>query len=205
MIKINLLKNRGDAAQANTSTSTVNYETYFDNGADGASGGKLIFSRLLVMFMATASLMIYEHYNIDNLQSQKTELNAKLNEAKAKLQQKQPLADNALILQKKIQDLEARIRAIKDLSKIRLREIKAIDYIQNVIPERVWLTTLNIDGDKVQIDGGALSDEQLSRFMDAIDGKSFFRNVILLRAVEEKTKEGTVKKFQISSSLTTTE
>lgn len=204
MIKINLLKNRGDASQAGTSTNTVNYETYFDSG-DSGSGGKAVLGRLLVMFLFPGLLMLYEYYHIDQLQNELSIMRGKANGVAQELEKSKPIAAQARELQKKIQDLEGRIRAIKDLSKIRLREIKAVDYIQNVIPERVWLTMLNIDGDKMQVEGGALSDEQLSRFMDAIDGKSFFRNVILLRAVEEKTKDGTIKRFQISSSLTATE
>lgn len=206
MIKINLLRNKGDS-QTQVTSSNINYETAFDIGAaDGASGSaKSIFTKLIIMFVGVMGLMLYEYYNISDLQAQVSDLRTKNNVVMQELEKNKPIASKARELQKQIQDLEARIQAIKDLSKVRLREIKAIDYIQNVIPERVWLTSLDISGENMKIEGGALSDDQLNRFMDSIDGKSYFRNVILLRAVEQKNKEGTIKMFQITSSLTSTE
>lgn len=206
MIKINLLRNRGGAG-AQTSTAKVNYETTFDIGTDDAasSSGKTIFLKIIIICTSTAVLMVYENYNIGNLRTQLSEVNLKKNNVLKELEKSKPIASGARELQRKILDLEARIRAVKDLSKVRLREIKAIDYIQNVIPERVWLSLLDFKNDTLKIEGSAASDDQLSRFMDAIDGKSYFRNVILLKAVEEKGKSGTIKVFNITSGLAASE
>jgi Tfp pilus assembly protein PilN len=206
VIKVNLLRNRGENTSAGKTANTeIDYEASYDSGSDESSSGKDIILKIILVLIGTGGLMAYESYNIDDLRSQLSVVNQEKTALASELQQKQPIAIKAKELQKQIQDIEARIKAIKDLSKIRLREIKAVDYLQNVIPEKVWLTSLDFKNDSLNIKGGALSDDQLNRFMDSMEGKSYFRNVILLKAVEQKSKEGTIKIFEIGSTLTNSE
>lgn len=202
MIKINLLKNRA-ARGDKTAATEINYETAFnipsDTVVDGSS--QSAFVKIIVMFITLGVLWGYETYNLSGLRGQLALLNKEKSKLAAELREKQPMAEKAKAMQKEIQDIEARVQSIKGLSKIRLREIKAIDYLQNVIPEKVWFTGLDFSDSSLKIDGGAISDEQLNRFVDALEGKSYFRNVIILRSVEQKAKDGTIKAFQISSSL----
>ena len=145
--------------------------------------------------------MAYESYNIGQLSEREANIR-NLNQTLAtELEQKKPLAEQAKELQKNIKDLESRIQSIKNLSKVRLREIRTIDYLQNVIPERVWLTKVEFEDGALKIEGGALADDQLNKFMESMEGNSSFKNVILLRAVEQKSKEGTVKVFLISANV----
>ena len=205
MIKINLLKNRGEQTKRSSGTQ-INYETSIDSVGQeggGGSGGatKDTVVKIVVLLIWLAGLMAYESYNIGELDSKIAEKNSEKNKLAADIQMKKPIADKARDLQAQLEDLEARIKSIKDLSRIRLREIKAIDFVQNIIPERVWLSSLAINSDKVDFSGGAMSDENLNRFMEALESKSNFKNVILLKAVEQKSKEGTIKVFDITSSL----
>jgi type IV pilus assembly protein PilN len=209
MIKVNLLKSRGGNTTTARSTGTdINYETSFDINATGnqsAGGGSGFITKILFMGIFVGGALAYESYNIGQLQSQLGNLTTQQSTLNAEIEQKKPIAEKARTMQKEILDLEAKIQGIKGLSKIRLREIKAIDFIQNVIPEKVWLTRLNFENDKLTLEGAALADDQLNKFTDALEGKSYFRNVILLKAIERKSTDGTMKIFEISSGLTTTE
>jgi len=206
MIKVNLLKNRaeGTSNKAAGATSTeFNYESSYDIGtSEGTSSTKQIINKVLVIVLAVAGLMVYESYNIDSLTGQLRGLQAQNTKLTNELNEKKPIAEKAKALQKEIQELEVRIKAIKDLSKIRLREIRSVDYIQNVIPERVWLTEMSFKEESLRILGGALADDQLNRFLESLESKSYFKNVILLKSIEEKSKEGTIKRFEISATLT---
>jgi Tfp pilus assembly protein PilN len=208
MMKINLLKSRGSSGNTATvrATSTdINYDTAFDAGTLESPRGANAFSKILFMGIFVVGAMIFESFNISQLQSQLSGLTTQKTTLLAEIDEKKPVAEKARTLQKEILDLEAKISGIRGLSKIRLREIKAIDYIQNVIPEKLWLTHLVFDGDQLKIEGASLSDNDLNKFTDSLDGKSYFRNVILLKSVEQKAKEGSLKIFEISSGLTTTE
>ncbi len=200
MIKINLLKKRSDGT-AKIRNTQASFDTSADTFAKNVGGQQGAVLKIVVMLIWLGGLMAYESYNIGELNTTIAEKNRMKTTLDADIQQKTPIAEKARGLQKQLQDLEARIKAIKDLSRIRLREIKAIDFVQNIIPERVWLTSISIESNKVDFEGGALSDENLNRFIELLESKSNFKNVILLKAIEQKSKEGTIKVFNITSSL----
>jgi Tfp pilus assembly protein PilN len=202
MIKVNLLRNNS-AASSKTTATEINYDTAFDTKADGgvASSPAGMLLKFLLMFMGAAGLMMYESYNIGELRTALQQAQAASTALSQELTEKKPMVAKARELQKQIQDLESRIQAIKDLSKVRLREIKAIDYLQNIIPEKVWFSLLEFDKGAVKVEGGTTSDDELNLFLEEMERKSIFSNVILLRAVEQKVKEGTIKVFNISATL----
>ncbi len=206
MIKVNLLRNRAEGTQATNSTQ-IDGLTALEAPAETMDGSEVreVALKLVVILICTAGLWGYETYNVDSLKETKRQLDQQISAMQTEIQEKQPIATKAKELQKKISNLEGRIKVIKDLSKTRLREIKVVDYIQSVIPEKLWLTTLDIRDEKVKLEGSTMSDDQLNKFIELLDGKSYFQNVILLKAVEMKTKEGTTKSFEISSSLRATD
>jgi len=202
MIKINLLKNRGEQTQA-TSAGEINYETSFDirTTSGKTSAAKDVFIKIIVMLMGMAGLFTYESFHISDLRLQLQTITRKKNEAAKEIEQKKPIAAQATVLQKQIQELEGRIKAIRELSTIRLREIKAVDYIQNVIPEKVWLKSLSFDEGDIVIDGFSGSDDQLAQFFTSLESKKSFANVLLTKSVEQKSKDGTVKVFMITAHI----
>lgn len=206
MIRVNLLKNRSEATRGG-STEEVKFETAFQTELTGdqTNPALAILFKLILMGIGVGGLMGYESHNVGRLQGELNQVNAKKNTITKQLADKKPVADSAKVLQKKINDIEARIKAIKDLSRFRLREIKALDYIQNNIPERVWVNSLDFQETQMVMEGGSVSDDELNKFIESLEGRSAFKNVILVRSKEEKKKEGTVKFFQIKSELVSTE
>ena len=209
MIKVNLLKNRGSGSgtSAKTAATEINYEVSFDEAEldEGANPARDALVKIMLILLGTVVVIVYEGYNISGLRDKLSQLNSEKTGLAQELEKKKPIAGKARELQKKILDLEGRIQGIKDLSMIRLREIRAVDYMQNVIPEKVWLTTLDFSQETLKIEGGTLADDELTKFIEALESKSYFKNVILLKAVEEKSDKGTVKVFTITSTLTGTE
>jgi Tfp pilus assembly protein PilN len=209
VIKVNLLRNRAENANAGGATivTQVDGVTSIEAPTEpmDSSQFKLLAIKFVVILGLTGGLMLYETFNVDNLRDQLASLNKINTDLQDQITKNQPIATKAKELQKKITDLEGRIKIIKDLSRTRLREIKALDYIQNVIPEKVWLESIDFSDDKVKIIGQSVADDQLNKFLESLDGKSYFQNVILLRAVETRTKEGTTKSFEIASSLKATD
>jgi Tfp pilus assembly protein PilN len=209
-MKINLLRNRGDNT-GRTAVTRLSYESAASNAGefsafnDFRNNNQKIINNVLLMFIGVGCLMAYEYFHIGGLESDLAALNSQNSSLQAELTEKRPIAEKAKVLQKEIQDIESRIKSIKDLSKIRLREIRAVDYIQNTIPERVWLTKVEFNSGNLTLEGGASSDEQLNRFLESLEAKSYFTNVILLKSIEEKAKEGIIKRYEISSSVTSSD
>lgn len=207
MIKVNLLRNRGGTGvNPGKTTTEINYEMAYDEtNLEESNSARDVIVKLVLMFMGTGALMAYESYNIGELRDRLRKLSSERAVLAQEIEEKKPIATKAREMQKHIQELEARIKAIKDLSKVRLREIKVIDFLQNVIPERTWLTSLDFSEGTLTIEGGALSDDQLNKFIDAMESKTYFKNVILSKAIEQRSEQGTVKIFTITSTLANTD
>src|SRR5690606_32481725 len=96
------------------------------------------------------------------------------NTLQAELQKRKAEASDVSKSQVEIKELEAKIDIMKRLTKVRVRELKALDYLQTVIPDRVWLRTIDYRDDKVRFEGYAISDEDLSDFLNRLEGRNYF-------------------------------
>ena len=207
MIKVNLLKNRGTVADAPTQFDFTQVGAGTEASSSQIEGANpvAVLGKVLGLFSLAFVLYMYESYNIGLLTEQNVALSNRRSELDAEIQKNQSFVERAKQMQTEIKQLEERIAAIKNLSKTRLREIKAIDFLQNVIPDRVWFQSLEFRGNTFKVVGYAATDDSLNRFISVIDGKSFFRTVILLSNEDFKSRTGNIKKFTISAELAETD
>ncbi|MNL16532.1 Fimbrial assembly protein (PilN) [compost metagenome] len=97
--------------------------------------------------------------------------------------------------------IETRISALEKISKDRQREIRVLDLVQQLIPEKAWLTRLQINPDKVVIQGLALSDFEVSTFLESLTKSVFLMDVNLVSSSESITDGVSLKRFEISCVL----
>jgi len=97
--------------------------------------------------------------------------------------------------------IEARISALDKISKDRDREIRVMDLLQGVIPEKAWLTRIQLNPEKVVIQGMAVSDYEVSQFLEALTKSVFLMDVNLVSSAEAVIDGVNLKKFEISCVL----
>lgn len=197
MIRINLLRNRaqGGGAQQSTSTNISFAPTEETSDQKGA------LKNLLFLFIGLGLLVLYENYNKFSLNdstllltNEYSQIEQELNKSKADLEQFKGSEEEAKVL-------EDKLSLIKKLSRVRLREVKALDYIQEVIPDKIWLRHITMDQESVKISGYSIVDEDISGFIQALDRSSFFQGVVLTQAAEVLGKNGSYKQFDIAAKL----
>jgi Tfp pilus assembly protein PilN len=202
MIKVNLLKNRGSGrgGAAKTDVADTQFEEAFDSAFEdekkGGNGKKIFF-----MLIGCVSLYFYEMYNIDQLTSANSAVNAQVQQLDQEIGSIKPKIESAKKLQNENEELNKKLKLVKDLGRLRLREIRAIDHIQNILPEKVWLTTMKFTETTFDVVGFSANDQELDRLLDGIRQHPTFVDVLLARSVDQKTAQGNVKSFNITSSL----
>lgn len=162
---------------------------------------KNAMKRILIIMLGPLALFLYENQNIpgkmNELQS-KSQVLAELQAYNAKQ------ADSVAEIKKFKEDealIESRISALEKIAKDRQREIRVMDLLQNVIPEKAWLSRLEINPDRVNIQGMAMSDFEVSSFLEALTKSVFLMDVNLVSS-NEVTEDGIVlKRFEISCLL----
>lgn len=194
MIKINL------APQAVVSASSVSFgdvEGFVTDDELRKEGLK----RILVMLLFPTALYLYE---MQSLPSKSAALNAKrqtLNELRAYNASSSASVAEIKKFKEEEAKMEARISALDKISKDRQREVRVLDLIQTILPEKAWLVRLEIKSDRILIEGLALSDYEVSSFMDALTKSVYLLDVNLISSREEVVDGSNLKRFDISCLL----
>ncbi|WP_413585143.1 PilN domain-containing protein [Bdellovibrio sp. HCB274] len=176
---------------------------------DGEVGDVLIsdetrkeaIKRLVVALIPVIGLYAYQEQHIPQLQARLSSLQANLREledynakqAASVAEIKKFKEDEAVI--------EARISALDKISRDRYREIRVMDLLQQVIPEKAWLTQINLNPEKMNVQGLGLSDFEVSQFLEALTKSVFLMDVNLVSSTEVTVEGMILKKFEISAVL----
>lgn len=198
MIKINLSPNTGGASAAAAGSG-------FGGGGDmflaAEDMRKEALKRILVILIPTVGLYLYETQNIPGKQAELSSKQQVLTELQS-YNEKQ--AASVAEIKKFKEDeaiIEARISALDKISKDRDREIRVMDLLQGVIPEKAWLTRIQLNPEKVVIQGMAVSDYEVSQFLEALTKSVFLMDVNLVSSAEAVIDGVNLKKFEISCVL----
>jgi type IV pilus assembly protein PilN len=157
--------------------------------------------RILILIIIPAGLAIYEAQTIPKLKAMRSEINNSI----AELQTFNEKADKAVKEIKKFQEdeqkLKKQIETVETLSKDRLREIQVLELVQQVIPERVWLKEIEFKGPKITMRGQAMSDSEITSFIEALSRSVFLNDVQPIATTEGILDGQRIRDFEISASL----
>lgn len=190
MIKINLVSNGAPSAI----------------GADGAGDDlkdlqKKGAMNLLIILAGPLALFGYDYVKIPELQSQVRRATTELN----KLKEENAKAKNALAEKQKFEEdrlkLQTQIRSIESLSADRIKEVRLLDSIQRDLPQKVWLTRIEIKDDRLSLQGLAISDLDLTSLMEVLSQSVFLKEVRLVRSAEQASPQGVLKTYQVTATL----
>lgn len=111
-------------------------------------------------------------------------------------------------IRKKLKDLEMRQNVIKDLEKQRFEPVHIMDELTDkIVPERMWLTRLDIKGNQMDADGIALDNKTVADFIDKLESLSklddqkarMYEKVRLNKLQQVEIRNLNMKKFEISA------
>ena len=175
------------------------YAVSIDRGGNEAQKEAVI--KIMLMAVFAVILVFVENHNVDSLKEEQQRYMIQLNELQGQVDKLKAETAKVADLEKQSKELEDKMKIMKQLSKTRLRELKALDYLQTIMPERVWLVSLNYQDEKFNLRGFALTDDDLTDLIQAMDKSVFFTDVILMQAKEQTTPDGTLKNFEVSSAI----
>jgi Tfp pilus assembly protein PilN len=189
MIKVNLLRNRvkdSTAVSEAAGPSTQNEQT------------RALVTKVACIAFFTIGLMVYESQNIRSLNEQV----ARKNQEIQKLTADNAARANEVLKVKDVEvqakELEDKLKILKLLSKLRLREVKTLDFMQSSIPEKVWLKAINYESDKVHVEAGhfqfsgsAVVTEELTEFVRRLEDSAYLKDVIVVRNQEVAVNKST--------------
>lgn len=191
MIRINLLRNLGLAASGTSMTGGSGDIISVDVRRQAAV-------RMVVILLFPLLLLIWENLKINSLEAQKAQTQQRVDAVegeKASFGSAGPRVEKANKLKQKIQ---REITVIRELAKNRLREVKALDQLQSVLPAGVWLKKVTMESGKISMVGTALTSASVTELLTALNSNVFFSQVEP-KGTKSQTHEtlGNVTEFQI--------
>ena len=98
--------------------------------------------------------------------------------------------------------LEQKLAVINDLKKGRMRAAHILEEISDLIPEKIWIESLDKQGKGIKISGVALDNATIANFMDILGRSKYFTGVEL-EVTEQANRSGMkLMKFNLHCSTT---
>jgi type IV pilus assembly protein PilN len=94
--------------------------------------------------------------------------------------------DELLVYIKKVEELEARrealrhkIDVINELKRNQQGPVRILDEVSRALPELVWLSSLKLAGNSVEIGGSAMDENAVANYISNLDASPFFDEPVL--------------------------
>jgi type IV pilus assembly protein PilN len=134
-----------------------------------------------------------------------SELEARQEEKRAKEKQVAVLKEQV----KQVQDfeqkkklLEDKNRVIDQLEKSRVGPVKVLDYVsQSVEPLKVWLTKLGLNAEVVDVEGRALTNDDVVEFVNNLRRTDHFSNINLVESRSATESKVNLYQFKLVFNL----
>lgn len=181
MIRINLLNSFG---ATNPDKAAIGEES---------TGSVLILVRnIFVMLVGVVSLIVYEGYSLPTLQAEVTKLQAQLAELTSFNQKKEAIRAEIEKYEADRQRLNRQTDFLQMIQVERTQTVQLLTKVQQIIPENLWLVSLKIEGQNIEIKGEADSEKEVNEFNLRLSSLPFLKDVIVL-SIEMSTASDALK------------
>ncbi len=207
-MKVNLLKTRVKSdplEQTNTGFGKTVLDSSIHLKGSSLSGEdrKNLLTNLFLMCIFSVAIYYYQGYASKKVKFDKKKLTQQVAVLKTDLQKKELKVKDVAKYKLEGDEFKRKIMAIKELSKMRLVELKALDYMQNIIPEKLWFSSVKYSDRTFVIKGNAIEDNSFNTFLKELESSSFFGDIVIITAKEIKDDSGSKVVFEIQTSLRT--
>lgn len=189
MIKVNLAR----GFQAAGSRTTVGIE--LEAGASDIQ--RQGATKLLIIMIFPLVLYAYEFVSIPDMKAKLNQRRGYLSELTTKNSNAKQAVEEIRKFKEDQDKLQDKISSIEVLRKDRMLEVKLLDAIQASMPEKVWLLRLDLVEKKLTLGGLAISDSDISSFMESLNRIPVLSEVNLIRSTESSSPSGNLKRFEL--------
>jgi type IV pilus assembly protein PilN len=98
-------------------------------------------------------------------------------------------------------DIEKKLKVIDELSLARSGPVHLFDEIATHLPDRMWLTHMDVKGQALRIEGVSLDNELVALFLTAMNASPYFEEVELLQTQAKEFGGYKLNAFELSATL----
>jgi len=148
-------------------------------------------------------LIILFYYNF-SLNGKIDNLNAKIKDTHSELEKYEKINKEIAEIKKKLDNLKKKMAVMDTLEAGRFAPVRLMDAMtQVVVPKRMWFTSLQSKGQRVDISGVALDNTTVADFMVRLENSGLFKEVDLKTLKRSKSTKGATSDFKTFSIVCT--
>ena len=163
---------------------------------------KAIFNviiRLIICCVGTVVLMQYEQINLRKLETQRRSANSEYSTLQNEIKGIQEKISGFTYLKEKSVEFTNKLSIMEGVVQKRLKVIRGLDHIQDVIPKKVWLDKVNFNKNKLILNGFSDTNQQVQTFIESMEKTNIFERVVLDKVSEQGASRQ--KQFAIHVTL----
>ena len=192
MIKVNLLRNLAVAQGVSPSGGA------FDAlGGGDAATQKQAGIKAAAMLIFPILLYVYETFNLSTLRGELVAVQTAIQGIEAEKSKFGDLGPRVDKYKKEKARIDEELAIVRGLALSRLREVKSLDALQSLVPQKTWLNKVAIEGTKVKVEGFTTSTEGISELIGALDRSAFFSKIEPKSTSQEMLPSGPAKRFEL--------
>jgi len=113
-----------------------------------------------------------------------------------------PQLEQVKTFKEKKAEVERKLEVIRGLERSRSGPVRILDELATKAPERVWLTQLRAEGNRLELEGMGLENEVIARFLTRLEESDYFADVELEQTELQGRGEIKMNRFRLTSQLT---
>jgi type IV pilus assembly protein PilN len=150
-----------------------------------------------IFLLSLAFMLIILFYFNFSLSSKIKALNTKIKDTNAELKKYEKDNKEIAQIKKKLENLKKKMAVMDTLEANRFAPIRLMDTMTVVVvPNRMWFTSLQSKGPRVNISGVALDNTTVADFMVRLENSGLFNDVDLKTLKRSKSKKGKTSNFK---------
>jgi type IV pilus assembly protein PilN len=150
-----------------------------------------------IFLLSLAFILIILFYFNFSLSSKIDGLTIKVKETKTALKKYEAINKEIAQIKKKLENLKKKVAVMDTLEANRFAPIRLMDTMTAVVvPNRMWFTSLQSNGSRVDISGVAMDNTTVADFMVRLENSGLFNDVDLKTLVRRKSKKGQTSNFK---------
>lgn len=189
MIKVNLLRTFGKI--------TIDDIQMSDEPVVSNIG---FFKNIIVMFLGVIALFAHEQINIPELTTQLTALNAEIAEATRFNQKMDSLKREIEKYEKDLKRLNTQTGFLQKVQKERQLAVDLINKMKSFIPEKVWLSAVQVTQNSIEIKGDAESNADVNDFNSRLSAATFLKDVVIVSSTLKSLSRMSIQTFNIKAN-----
>lgn len=119
-------------------------------------------------------------------QAKKAKLQARVQSAREQAEALKPYIEQVNDFEKRKKKLEDKLKLITDLRANQEGPVHIMDELASLVPDLLWLTSLNLKGTTMEIKGNAFNPSSIAEFLQRLDESPYFDEPSLKEMKETK-------------------